>query len=48
MAPETAPESCDRRLLRLQRTESPLIAQLAAAIGNLRTAAEHAGWIGEA
>ncbi|MGW4806417.1 RapZ C-terminal domain-containing protein [Kitasatospora sp. NPDC004272] len=46
MVPETAstaPESCDRRLLQLQQTESPLIAQLAAAIGHLRTAGEHTG-----
>ncbi|MEU3495361.1 RNase adapter RapZ [Kitasatospora cineracea] len=44
MAPEptaTTPESCDRRMLRLQRIETPLIAQLAAAIGHLRTAGEH-------
>ncbi|MGK4586197.1 RapZ C-terminal domain-containing protein [Kitasatospora sp. HPMI-4] len=38
----TTTESCDRRLLRLERIESPLIAQLAAAIGHLRTAGEHA------
>ncbi|MET9183129.1 hypothetical protein ABZX88_33710 [Kitasatospora aureofaciens] len=44
MAPEThaIPESCDRRLLRLEEVESPLVAQLAAAIGHLRTAGEHA------
>ncbi|GGU99546.1 RNase adapter RapZ [Kitasatospora aureofaciens] len=43
MAPEThaTPESCDHRLLRLEQAESPLIAQLAAAIGHLRTAGEH-------
>ncbi|MET8624695.1 RNase adapter RapZ [Kitasatospora sp. NPDC004669] len=44
MAPETTAttESCKHRLRRLERIESPLIAQLAAAIGHLRTAGEHA------
>ncbi len=43
MAPETiTTESCDRRLRHLTQVESPLIAQLAAAIGHLRIGVEHA------
>ncbi|MFE4604449.1 hypothetical protein ACFRKE_26745 [Kitasatospora indigofera] len=42
MTTETTVESCDRRLPRLTQIESPLIAQLAAAIGHLRTGVEHA------
>ncbi len=43
MAPETTTtESCDRRMRRLEQIESPLIAQLAAAISHLRTGVEHA------
>ncbi|MGW2547935.1 RapZ C-terminal domain-containing protein [Kitasatospora sp. NPDC001574] len=43
MASETTTTSCDRRLRRLAQMESPLITQLAAAIGHLRTAGEQPG-----